>query len=205
VRKLFEDIWEQLPARLEPPDWEARRRFLLDHAGRGSRVLDWGCGEGRFTAELEAAGAEPIGADVAEAALRRARQAHPGLRLELVPYEGPLPFPDSAFDVVWISEVIERVADAGPFLGEARRVLRADGVVLITTPSAGRLRTLISGVPDPSSDRLHLYTRRTLERALRDAGFASVSVRRFGSRRGRLGAVARQVDGGRAGGGSLKG
>jgi ubiquinone/menaquinone biosynthesis C-methylase UbiE len=205
VRELFEDIWEQLPARLEPPDWEPRHRFLLEHVAPGSRVLDLGCGEGRFTAALEAVGAEATGADVAEAALRRARKAHPGLRFERVPYDGPLPFPDAAFDVVWISEVIERVADAGRFLGQARRVLRPDGVVLLTTPSAGRLRTVIDGLPDPTSDRLHLYTRRSLENVLRDAGFGSVKVKRFGARRGRLSATARQNEGGRAGGGSLKG
>jgi hypothetical protein len=49
---------------------------------------------------------------------------------------------------------------------------------------------LIEGVPDPASDRLHLYTRRSLERVLRDAGFAAVEVSRFGAGRRRLRATA---------------
>lgn len=193
MRQLFEDIWEQLPDRLEPPDWEARRGFLLDRVRPGARVLDLGCGEGRFTAELAAAGAKATGAEVAEAALLRARAAHPGLSFEQVPYEGPLPFPDAAFDVVWISEVIERITDTGRFLGEARRVLHPDGRLLLTTPSAGRLRVLLEGAPDPASDRLRLYTRASLERVLRDAGFSEVRVRRLGAGRRRLAATAESV------------
>jgi len=190
VRQIFEDIWEQLPDRLEPPDWDARRKFLLDYVRPGRRVLDLGCGEGRFVAELAAGGAEATGADVADAALRRARAAHPQLPFELVPYEGPLPFPDAAFDLVWISEVIERIADVRGFLGEARRVLHPDGTLLLTTPSAGRLRVLLEGGPDPTSDRLRLYTRRSLERLLRDAGFSEVRVRWLGTGRRRLAAAA---------------
>lgn len=193
VRQLFEDIWEQLPVRLEPPDWEARRGFLLGHVRPGARVLDLGCGEGQFTAESAAAGAEATGADVADGALRRARAAYPGLTFVRVPYDEPLPFADATFDVVWLSEVIERVVDAGRFLAETRRVLRPDGVLLLTTPSAGRLRTLLEGMPDPSSDRLRLYTRRSLERTMRDAGFSEVKVIRFGSRRARLAATAEAV------------
>lgn len=157
-------------------------------------MLDLGCGEGRFTAELAAAGADATGAEVAEAALRRARAAHPGMPFELVPYDGPLPFPDAVFDVVWISEVIERIADAGGFLAEAKRVMSPDGALLLTTPSAGWLRVLLEGGPDPASDRLCHYTRSKLKSALRDAGFGEVKVRRFGSRRARLAATARQRD-----------
>ncbi len=40
-----------------------------------------------------------VGAEVAEAALARARSAYGQLDFRLVPIEGPLPFEDSSFDV----------------------------------------------------------------------------------------------------------
>src|SRR5712664_1569017 len=84
MRDYYEELWRRLPQPLEPPDYELRRRFLLDRVKPGDRALDLGCGDGVFTAELAAAGARPVGADVAEAALERARANHPDLDFRLV-------------------------------------------------------------------------------------------------------------------------
>ena len=91
------------------------------------RLLDLGCGAGDFTAALAAAGASPVGVDVAEAALRRARERHPGLDFRVVPLDGPLPLEDCEFGLVWASEVIEHVADTARWLSEVRRVLAPGG------------------------------------------------------------------------------
>ncbi len=103
-----------------PPDWELRRRFLLGSGEPGERALDLGCGAGEFTAALAEAGAAVVGVDVAEAALARARTAHPELDFRRVPIDGPLPFEDGAFDLVWASEVIEHVADTARWLSEVQ-------------------------------------------------------------------------------------
>jgi 2-polyprenyl-3-methyl-5-hydroxy-6-metoxy-1,4-benzoquinol methylase len=65
VRAYYESLWQGLPEGLEPSDFELRRRFLLDRVRPGERVLDVGCGEGRFTAELVRAGASAVGVDAA--------------------------------------------------------------------------------------------------------------------------------------------
>src|SRR4029077_17725039 len=101
----------RLPAAWEPSDYAARSAFLLRHVAPGERVLDLGCGEGRFAAALAGAGAEVLAAEVAEEPLRRARAAHPSLELALIACEEPWELPDAAFDVVWAGEVIEHVAD----------------------------------------------------------------------------------------------
>ena len=106
-------------------------------------------------------GAEPIGVDVAQAAIDRARAGHPDLDFRLAPIDGPLPFDDVSFDVVWTSEVIEHVADTARWLSEVRRVLVPRGRLLLTTPSHGRLRVAVGGIEafsDPLGDHLHLYT-----------------------------------------------
>jgi SAM-dependent methyltransferase len=134
--------------------------------------------------ELMAAGAATVtGADVAEAALVRARARHPGVVFERVPFDGPLPFADGSFDVVWASEVLEHVADTGRFLVEIGRILDPGGRLLVTTPNHGRLRLLVHGIEscsEPLGDHLHLYTLGSLRTVLDDLGFGAVEVRGAG-------------------------
>src|ERR1035437_3353678 len=63
-----DSLWEEVPEGLDPPDLELRLAFLLEraaaagaHAGRPPRVLDVGCGEGRFASELARAGMTVVG------------------------------------------------------------------------------------------------------------------------------------------------
>jgi len=183
VQVYYEELWERLPEDLALPDFDMRLAFLEAEVGATDRALDLGCGTGEFTAALARAGAVTIGAEVARAAVRRARTRHPELDFRLIPIGGPLPFEDGAFDLVWASEVIEHVADTARWLSEVRRVLVPRGRLLITTPSHGRLRVALLGVDrfsEPLGDHLHLYTRRSLWTLLGEFGFGSVSVRRAG-------------------------
>jgi 2-polyprenyl-3-methyl-5-hydroxy-6-metoxy-1,4-benzoquinol methylase len=180
VRDYYEELWERLPDPVHPPDLNLRLGFLLGEATREDRALDLGCGDGTFTAQLATAAAEVVGADVAEAALRRASAQHPSLEFRLVPIDGPLPFDDNAFDLVWSSEVIEHVADTARWLSEVRRVLAPRGRLLLTTPNHARAAIAVRGVErysEPLGDHLHLYTRRSLTELLHEFGFAPVTVR----------------------------
>jgi len=183
VRDYYEELWQRLPAELTPPDLRLRGAFLRSGVRRGDRALDLGCGDGAFTAQLREAGAEPIGVEVAEAALWRARSQHPELEFRLAAIDGPLPFEDGAFDLVWASEVIEHVGDTARWLSEVRRVLTPGGRLLVTTPSHGRLRIALGGIErfsEPLGDHLHLYSRRSLTELLGEFGFGAVQVRRAG-------------------------
>jgi 2-polyprenyl-3-methyl-5-hydroxy-6-metoxy-1,4-benzoquinol methylase len=188
-RAYHESLWEGVPAGLEPPDFDLRRRFLLEHVVAGERVLDVGCGEGWFAVELARAGAAVVGIDVAEEPLRRARERGAGLcpelDLRLVDADGPWPVDDAGFDVVWAGETIEHVADTAGWLSQARRVLRPGGRLLLSTPAHGRLRVLALALSrrafeahfDPRADHLRFYTRSGLTQLLSEFGFQAVSVR----------------------------
>jgi SAM-dependent methyltransferase len=183
VQSYYDDLWERLPGDGEGSDLELRRSFLLGEARSGDRALDLGCGTGGFTAALAGAGAQAIGAEVSDAAVHRACARHPGLDFRRVPLDGPLPFTDGAFDLVWTSEVIEHVADTARWLSEVRRVLAPGGRLLLTTPSHGRLRLALGGVgawSPPLGDHLHLYDRRSLAQLLREFGLGEVTVRTAG-------------------------
>ncbi len=183
MKEYYEDLWERLPAQLASPHFELRRRFLLEHVRPGARALDLGCGEGAFATLMAEAGAHPVGIDVAEAALGRARRAHPELHLQLAPLEGPLPLGDGTFELVWASEVIEHVADTARWLSEVRRVLAPRGRLLLTTPNHTRLAILVHGLErysEPLADHLHLYTRKSLAATLAEFDFEQISVRSAG-------------------------
>ena len=180
MREYYEELWRRLPADLEPPEWDLRRALLQRELRAGDRVLDVGCGAGRFSALAAASGASTTGVDVADGALERARTAYPDLDFRLVSFGGPLPLADNSFDLVWASEVIEHVADTASWLSEVRRVMAPAGRLLITTPAHGRLRLLVHGIErysDPQGDHLHLYTARSLRGLLEEFGFAGVDVR----------------------------
>jgi SAM-dependent methyltransferase len=184
VQDYYEELWGRLPDGVVAEDFEARRSFLLAAVRAGDRVLDLGSGAGDFAAAAVGAGAKTVvGAEVADAAVRRARARHPGLDFRLVPIDGPLPFDEGAFDLVWASEVIEHVADTARWLSEVRRVLVPGGRLLLTTPSHGRLRVALGGIErfsEPLGDHLHLYTRRSLSTLLTEFAFAPVRIRLAG-------------------------
>jgi ubiquinone/menaquinone biosynthesis C-methylase UbiE len=183
VRAYYEDLWERLPDERELPDFELRAGFLRQRLRPGTRVLDLGCGSGEFTALIAGAGADVIGAEVAEAAILIARRKYPDQDFRLIPFDGELPFEDGSFELVWASEVIEHVADTERWLREVQRILGSRGTLLVTTPAHGRLRLLLGGIErcsPPLGDHLHLYTRRSLDAVLSDLDFTQVAVRAFG-------------------------
>jgi SAM-dependent methyltransferase len=186
VRAQYESFWADAPQDPEPWAWERRRALLLAEARPGERVLDLGCGAGRFVAALRGAGADPVGVELAEAALERARVNAPGADLRPVEPDGSLPLEHASVDLVWCSEVLEHVADTEHLLLEVRRVLRPGGRVLITVPFHGRVKAALIGLLrfdahfDPTGQHLRFYTRASLARTLERAGFDGVEVRQWG-------------------------
>ena len=186
VRAQYESFWADAPQDPEPWAWERRRALLLAEARAGERVLDLGCGAGRFVAALREAGADPVGVELAEAALERARANVPGADLRLVEADGSLPLEHASVDLVWCSEVLEHIADTEHALLEVRRVLRPGGRVLITVPFHGRAKAALIALLrfdrhfDPTGQHLRFYTRPSLARTLDRAGFEDVDVRSWG-------------------------
>ena len=179
-----EAVWAAVPEDAVPERFAARRGWLLSYVSPADQVLDLGCGDGSFAEALVEAGAKVTMADVAEAALERARRRVPGAEAVLLDEGAPLPFGDDSFDLVWCGETLEHVADVVGLAAEARRVLRADGTLLVTVPNQPRVRVAfesLAGRPleerlNPRSDHLRFFTPQTLAALLGGAGFRGVEV-----------------------------
>jgi SAM-dependent methyltransferase len=88
------------------------------------RIVDIGCGEGRF---LPASG---VGLDVDDAALSVARARS---RLVVRADARALPFPAATFDTAYAIRMLNDTGDVDRALAEAARVLRPRGTLLVFT------------------------------------------------------------------------
>ena len=103
----------------------------------GHVVLDAGCGTGYGAAYLASRGARRVfGVDIAAQAIEYSRiHYHRDNVIFSVMDCTSLDFPDETFDVVVSLEVIEHLGDSQRYLPEMRRVLKRDGVFILSTPN----------------------------------------------------------------------
>ena len=97
----------------------------------GHRVLDAGCGTGRFTAAIEAAGAEVTGLDRDPAMLHLARRRTRGVLLRGDAHA--LPFDDHTFDIAVAITLLEFADRAHRVIEELVRVTRPGGRIAVAT------------------------------------------------------------------------
>jgi 2-polyprenyl-3-methyl-5-hydroxy-6-metoxy-1,4-benzoquinol methylase len=140
-------------------DTEHRARYWwASRLVAGKDVLDAGCGLGYGTEILASAGARAVsGVDIDPAAVEEAESRFGESAAAIV--EGDLqelPLDDDSFDAVVCFEAIEHVEDGGRALAELRRVLRPDGLLLVSSPN-----------PDvyPSGNEHHVHEYRPAELA----------------------------------------
>jgi SAM-dependent methyltransferase len=115
------------------------------YAGAGTKILDFGCGEGRLVYRLRELGFDAYGFDIHERVKyrndddRRYFRFLRGLTSDIsdtrIETEYSISFPDGTFDIVYSSNVIEHVIEIDPFLRECARVLKPDGLAVHVYPA----------------------------------------------------------------------
>src|ERR1019366_4363555 len=150
---------EHFPATIDPRIYHVKliQQHLGDLAGR--RVLDVGCGKGRFARvfQQQEPRAELWGLDISPEMLRYVPagiQTRAGAMTEL-------PFEDSYFDGAYATESLEHAVEIGKAVSEICRVVKPGGRIAIIDKNAeqwGRLHT-------PEWEKW--FTRKELERLLR--------------------------------------
>jgi 2-polyprenyl-3-methyl-5-hydroxy-6-metoxy-1,4-benzoquinol methylase len=141
------------------------------------RLLEIGCGNGRRLVQFRDHGWQVEGQEVDAKAARSAREGH-GLTI----HEGliaDLDLEAESYDAVVMSHVIEHVHDPVGLLTEARRLLKPQGILTVTTPNAIGLghRTFGAhwyGLDSPR--HLFLFSPLTLDATARRAGFNDLRI-----------------------------
>lgn len=128
---------------LTDPQTERTRQRIHWICGQvaGQDVLDIGCSQGIVCLILGREGFRCTGIDIEKASLEIARQAlskEDEIVQRRVTFQAAdasqLPFADESFDTVVLGEVLEHLTHPAKVLGEAKRVLRDGGHVIVTVP-----------------------------------------------------------------------
>lgn len=133
---------EHFPSTIDPRIYHVR--LILEYFGdlAGQRVLDVGCGKGRFARVLHERhpGATLVGFDLAEAMLRC-------VPVGVAPCAGSmtaLPLRSDAFDCAYATESLEHAVDVERAVAEMCRVVRPGGRIVVIDKNKeqwGRLET----------------------------------------------------------------
>jgi malonyl-CoA O-methyltransferase len=121
---------------------DGRVRAVLARAGDldGKRVLDAGCGKGRYAALLKRRfpGADITAVDVSAEMLRHVPAGITTVQRSLL----DLPFPDGHFDFVLCVEALEHVVRVAEAVAELRRVLAPGGTLVVIDKNRARVGAL---------------------------------------------------------------
>lgn len=167
-----------------------RLRRLAEMGKIDGRLLDVGCGKGKFLATARKDGYEVQGI---EPSAQRTEFARRHYRLAVT--NGTLDtvcFPDKYFDIVTLWHVLEHIPNPIQHLKKIHRILKNDGVLLVAVPNIDSFQARIGGV-----DWFHLgfpqhlfhYSPTTLARVLQMSGFRIKRVWHFSLENNLVGAI----------------
>lgn len=127
--------------------------------------LDAGCGEGYGTKLLSSAAKKIIGIDIDKKIIEKASKKYAGDNCAYQLYDGKtIPFADNYFDVIVSFHAIEHIKDDTGFLNEICRVLKSNGLFIITTPN--KTIRLAGNMPSWNVFHIREYTPDELKRLL---------------------------------------
>lgn len=122
------------------PAHDGRVQAILAELGGAKRVLDAGCGKGRYAALIkqQAPQAEVHAIDVSEEMLRHVPA---GIHTQVSTIQN-LPYPDGHFELVYCVEALEHVPNPPAALAEMARVLAPGGRLVVIDKNLARQGTL---------------------------------------------------------------
>jgi len=155
----------------------ARRLARIERFLRGSeaprRVMDVGCATGFFLSVAQEQGWNVDGIDISHFAVDYARQrfgfnVQQGSLLEL-------DYPENAYDLITMWDVIEHVPDPKAYIERAAQLLKPGGMFALATPDVDSIPARMTGKRwigyKLSEEHVYYFSLKTLTRLLNDAGF----------------------------------
>jgi SAM-dependent methyltransferase len=191
--------------------WEEIKFLFGNYLEAGDRVLDIGCGNGRYCDLIKSKGSFYTGLDNSEKLIETAKKIHPWA--DFVLGEGlVLPFPDDHFNRIFAIAFLHHIPSKElrlKFFSEAKRALLPGGLLIITVWKFHRIKEIflllkytllkLSGISkldfkdilDPWANKTkryyHWFSRRELENLAKQSGFkiikSGIAKNKKGNRR----------------------
>jgi 2-polyprenyl-3-methyl-5-hydroxy-6-metoxy-1,4-benzoquinol methylase len=165
--------------------------FLYGKLNQNSRLLDVGCGNGKFLYEIKNhMQCEVYGVDISEAAVTAAKTNY-GLGV----YHGTItevPFPNCYFDVITAWSYLEHVNNPSEVLGKLFSLLKPGGNCIMSTPSFDSINAKLFRNKWYHLDcprHLYIYTPKTIIALLKKSGFTFEKIVYEKSSKGLLGSL----------------
>jgi len=114
--------------------WPEMKSLASDYSKAGDKVLDIGCGNGRFYPFFQEKGVKYVGIDNSKELVAIAREKFPKVDF-IVGDALCLPFAENEFDVAVAFAVLHHIPSRdyrAKFFSEARRVLKPGGILIVT-------------------------------------------------------------------------
>ena len=131
IIKRFDELSSIFPGEINPNDFRVKK--ILKFLGKPSdkKILDLGCGKGRFCRKLKDAGfMNIIGAEPSKELIKTARKNNKDIKF-IQASATDLPFSDNEFDSLICIEVLGHIPDTEKAVNEMARVLKPGGKLFI--------------------------------------------------------------------------
>lgn len=135
--------------------WRLKTIKKLSNYKKNDVVLDLGCGEGFYLRMIDKP-KEIWGIDISKVALKKAREISVGrknLKIRFGNAENLNGIPDKYFDKITTSEMLEHVPYPKKALSETHRILKDDGVLVVSVPNEKIIQKIVHFVKLLNLDR----------------------------------------------------
>lgn len=145
-----------------------------------ARLLDLGCGTGRFTIPIaEKLRYRVTGADSSEEMLDKAREkdTEGQVQWDLMDARN-LTYPENSFDIVFMSHLLHHVDEPSAVIRGCWRVLSGGGIIIIRWGDIESIRDDVEHTFFPETiaiDEARTFTIEQMEECLKEAGFSDVT------------------------------
>ena len=185
-RDIHEESWDsRKPDRgtvMQKPRIKTTVSLLDNIVDDGDRVFDLGCGDGTMGLLLKEIRSVSIdGCDISKTAVNRAQDHYDDVH-QINIDENDLPVNSDAYDVVICTDVLEHTLSPRHALSEIQRILKNEGIVVVSVPNFGfiryRFNSIMGDIPRILRDERHYstFTRRSLQNILEKEDFQIRSV-----------------------------
>ncbi|MGH7165392.1 MAG: class I SAM-dependent methyltransferase [Nitrospiraceae bacterium] len=188
IREFYRNSYTQVYGQLESspdrsPVYSSVLRHLSRHRAPPGRLLDIGCGDGRFLALCREAGWTCYGVELSREASEQA--ARRGITMLPNDWLNLSPSPKEAadrYDAITLINVLETVPDPVAVLRRVRQTLAPDGLVLIRVSNGAfhvplRRTARRVGLQFQQAFHLFVYTPSAVQALFQSVGLESISVR----------------------------